>query len=69
MIESRNGWIRPERTRTLPELKTLIAQKRAELEALEREALELVELGKLEAIVQVRNIMRAQQISLAEVLG
>jgi len=61
-----SGWIKPTRSRTLPELDEMIAMKRAELELLEAEASDLREHAKLEALAKVRNIMRAHQLSLAD---
>lgn len=46
----------------------MIADKRAELALLEAEASSLHEQAKLEAIAKVRNIMRAQQLSLADIV-
>lgn len=66
-MESQTGWTKPQRTRTLTELQQLIAHKRAELQTLEQEACALIEDAKLEAIVKVRNIMRANQLSLDDV--
>lgn len=68
-IEAQGGWTKPQRTRTLPELEQLISEKRAELAALELEASTLVADAKLEAVVKVRNIMRANQLSLSDVLS
>jgi hypothetical protein len=61
-----SGWIKPKRSRTLPELEQMIAVKRAELEVLETEALDLREQAKLEAVAKARNIMRAHQLTLAD---
>jgi hypothetical protein len=58
-----SGWVKPHRSRTLPELKELIAAKREELRALETEAASLSEDERLQAIAQARNIMRAHQLS------
>ena len=66
--EDKGGWSRPQRQRTLPELKALIAEAEANLAALNAEADVLVQAGRLEAIAQARNIMRAQQLSLADVI-
>jgi hypothetical protein len=63
-----SGWVKPERDRTLPELKLLIAAKRAELQELERQAASLSEHEKLQAIASARNIMRAHQLSVEDVL-
>jgi len=61
-----SGWVKPTRSRTLPELEQLIAVKRAELESLEAEASELREQAKLEAVAKARNIMRAHQLTVAD---
>jgi hypothetical protein len=61
------GWIKPTRSRTLPELQQMIADKRAELALLEAEASSLREQAKPEAIAKARNIMRAHQLSLADI--
>lgn len=45
----------------------MIADKRAELALLEAEASSLREQAKLEAIAKARNIMRAHQLSLADI--
>lgn len=68
LTESQGGWIKPQRTRTLSELHQLIALKRAELQALEQEASDLMGSAKLEAIVKIRNIMRAHQLSMNDIL-
>ena len=61
-----SGWIKPPRRRTLPELEQMIAEKRAELELLEAEASDLREQAKLEAVAKARNIMRAHQLTPAD---
>lgn len=61
-----NGWVKPTRSRTLPELEQMIAVKRAELELLETEASDLREQAKLEAVAKVRNIMRAHHLTPAD---
>lgn len=60
------GWVKPTRSRTLPELQQIIADKRAELALLEAEASSLREQAKLEALAKARNIMRAHQLSLTD---
>jgi crotonobetainyl-CoA:carnitine CoA-transferase CaiB-like acyl-CoA transferase len=66
--ENRGGWVKPQRTRTLPELKQLIEEKRAELAALEAQAFSLQEHARLEAIATARNIMRAHQLTIDDVV-
>ncbi len=63
------GWCKPQRKRTLEELQALIDEKRAELSALQVEAYNLVHGPRLEAIAEIRNIMRAQDLTIAEILG
>ena len=60
--------VKPTRSRTLPELEQLIAEKRAELELLEAEATALREQAKLEALAKARNIMRAHQLTPEDLL-
>lgn len=61
------GWIKPQRSLTLADLRTLIAEKRGELALLEKQARELESHARLQAIVQVRNIMRAHALTVADV--
>lgn len=61
-----SGWVRPTRRRTLPELEQMIAAKRSELESLEAEAWDLREQARLEAVAKARNIMRAHQLTPAD---
>ena len=61
------GWCKPQPKRTLAELEEVIAIKRAELSALQFEMFNLVEGPRLEAIAQIRNIMRAQQLTLEDI--
>lgn len=68
LSETRAGWTKPQRKPTLPELLELIATKRAELQLLESEASALQLDAKLNAVAQVRNIMRAHELTLADVL-
>jgi len=65
--ETPKGWVKPAAPRTEFELRELISAKKAELQALELELHNLTEGPRLEAIAQIRNIMRAQQISLSEI--
>ncbi len=66
--EGQRGWVKPTRRRTLAELKVLIDEKRAELDVLVQEANELTNDGRLQAIATARNIMRAHQLTLDDVL-
>ena len=63
------GWCKPQRKRTLEELQALIDEKRAELSALQVEAYNLVQGPRLEAIAEIRNIMRAQDLTITDILG
>ncbi len=67
--ETPSGWCKPQPKRTLAEVQDLIAMKRAELTALQVEAYNLVEGPRLAAIAQIRNIMRAQQLTLEDIGG
>lgn len=62
-----SGWTRPQKTRSVDDLRTLIAQTKAQLEALEQELAPLEEQARLEAIAKIRNIMRAHDLSTAEI--
>lgn len=57
------GWVQPQRSLTLQELKVLIAEKKEELRSLEQQVNTLLEEAKLEAFVKIRNIMRAHGLS------
>ena len=61
-----SGWVKQTRSRTLHELEQLVAVKRAELKLLEAEASDLREHAKLEAVAKARNIMRAHQLTAAD---
>jgi len=50
----------------VPELEQMIAVKRVELASLEAEASELREQARLEAVARARNIMRAHQLTPAD---
>jgi hypothetical protein len=65
--ERPSGWVKPQREPTLAELKAMIAETETKLLALKRQAEELEEGRRLEAIVQIRNIMRAQDLSIADI--
>jgi hypothetical protein len=64
--ETPEGWVKPERQRTMAELQMLIEEKRAELKQLETEALELRNEARLQAVAQARNIMRAHGLTLSD---
>jgi hypothetical protein len=64
-----SGWVKPERKRTLPELHSLIKEKKAELQLLENEAFELWHEQRLRAIAQARNIMRAHELTVHDLSG
>ena len=67
-IEQPHGWVKPQRKRSLAELKLRIVDVAAELLALQREVLDLEQGDRLEAIVQIRNIMRAQQLTFEDLI-
>lgn len=60
----RDGWVKPQRARTVPELRELIAFKRRELAELQAELQALEEGPRLQALVEIRNIMRARDLTL-----
>jgi len=60
------GWVKPQRKRTAAEVRDLIEAKRVELRLLEEELFNLEEGPRLEAIAQIRNIMRAHDLTLAD---
>lgn len=68
MTDEATGWVKPQRKRSLPELLELISSKREELQVLENEAASLQRDARLNAIAQARNIMRAHQLTLPELL-
>jgi len=61
------GWVKPVRRRTLDELKALIIERQREVAALELELFNLQQGPRLEALAKIRNIMRAQQLTIEEV--
>jgi hypothetical protein len=61
------GWVKPTRARTVDEVRALIAQRREEIAGLERELFNLVEGPRLEALAQIRNLMRAHELTVDEV--
>lgn len=65
-IES-TGWIKPQRAPTYDEIVARINDLRAELTELERQADEMREAARLDALVKIRNIMRAQQLTIDDI--
>ena len=62
------GWVKPQRAPTYEETMARIGELRTELETLERQASDMREAAKLEALVRIRNIMRAQQLTIEDIL-
>ena len=63
------GWVKPARPRTIAEVKALIIERKREVAALELELFNLQQGPRLEAIATIRNIMRAQQLTMADILA
>jgi len=63
------GWVKPVRPRTIAEVKALIIERQREVAALELELFNLQQGPRLEAIAKIRNIMRAQQLTMADILA
>ena len=61
------GWVKPQRAPTYEEICARIKDLRTELSELERQAEDMREASKLEALVKIRNIMRAQQLTLEDI--
>ncbi len=61
------GWVKPVRARTIEEVRTAIIAKQRELAALELELFNLQQGPRLEAIAKIRNIMRAQQLTMDDI--
>ena len=61
------GWVKPVRRRTIEEVKALIIERQREVAALELELFNLQQGPRLEALAKIRNIMRAQQLTIEEV--
>lgn len=62
------GWVKPQRAPTYEEILARIDELRTELTALERQAADMREASRLEALVKIRNIMRAQQLTVEDIL-
>ena len=63
------GWVKPTRPRTIAEVKALIDERQREIAALEIELFNLEQGPRLNALVQIRNIMRAQQLTIEDIGG
>jgi len=61
------GWVKPVRRRTADEVKALIVEKQREVAALELELFNLQQGPRLEALAKIRNIMRAQELTVDDV--
>ena len=62
------GWVKPQRAPTYEEIMARVRELRGELEELERQASDMREAARLEALVKIRNIMRAQQLTIEDIL-
>jgi len=69
MNDIQGGWIKPQRKQTLPEIRQRLQELREEYETLEKEAAALEADAKLEAIALARNIMRAHELTIADVVS
>jgi len=63
------GWVKPVRPRTIAEVKALIIERQREVASLELELFNLQQGPRLEAIAKIRNIMRAQQLTMTDILA
>jgi hypothetical protein len=61
------GWVKPVRRRTIEEVKALLVERQREVAALELELFNLQQGPRLEALATIRNIMRAQELTIDEV--
>ena len=61
------GWVKPQRPRTVAELRDLIKQRHREIAALELELFNLQQGPRLEAIAKARNIMRAHELTIDDI--
>ena len=61
------GWVKPARRRTIDEVKALIVERQREVASLELELFNLQQGPRLEALAKIRNIMRAQQLTIEDV--
>ncbi len=67
--ENPSGWVKPQRARSVSELQQRIDDLEAELRGLKNELFNLENGARLEAVAQIRNIMRAQQLTLSDIAG
>lgn len=67
-VEQQTGWVKPQRAPTYEEIMARITELRTELTTLERQAGEMREAARLEALVKIRNIMRAQQLTIDDII-
>ena len=61
------GWVKPVRRRTVAEVRDLIVEHQRAVAALELELSNLQQGPRLEALAKIRNIMRAQQLTLEDI--
>lgn len=62
------GWVKPQRAPTYEEIVARIGELRTELATLERQAHDMREAARLDALVKIRNIMRAQQLTIEDLM-
>jgi hypothetical protein len=62
------GWVKPQRAPTYDEIMVRINDLRTELSELEKQAADMRETTRLDALVKIRNIMRAQQLTVEDIL-
>jgi hypothetical protein len=62
------GWVKPQRAPTYDEIMARINDLRSELSGLEKQAADMRETARLDALVKIRNIMRAQQLTVEDIL-
>ena len=67
--DAENHWVKPVAPHTAAQLNDLIAAKELELKALKLELFNLEQGPRLEAIAQIRNIMRAHELTREEIAG
>ncbi|WP_028997095.1 hypothetical protein [Azohydromonas australica] len=61
-----NGWVKPVAKPTPESLRARIAELRTELAAAEAQLREMEEGARLEALVKIRNLMRAFELTSAD---
>ena len=61
------GWVKPLRRRTIADVKALIVERQRDVAALELELFNLTQGPRLEALVRIRNIMRAQHLTIEDI--